>query len=178
MNELILATLAVNELYPSKLPVGEGAVSDFLRPASNRLLITMKDISNAEAKVLKKGEMRGGLLAKNGAILFLWQFREKGKPVFTFDSPFDARVIHDIQLYNIENKETRLAIDIHIVDSESKMVRGLRSITMPPGFTIEFLSAVQDQITNHNSGEQQYQQWMASQPYELAHQTNMWLLGK
>lgn len=178
MSDQKFATIAVNQTYPFALPPGEGAVSDFLRPSSNRLLIVMPDISNAEAKAFRKGEMRGGLLAKNGALLFIWQFLVKGKPVISLDSPFDARLIPDVQLYNVDSKETRLAIDVHIVDSASKIIKGLRAISMPPGFSIEFLSAVQDQISSQNNGEQQLQQWMTYQPHELSKQTHMWLLGK
>lgn len=178
MSERHVTSVAVNQLYPFELPLAEGATADFLRPESNRLLIVMPDISSYEAKSLRKGEMRGGLLSKNGAILFLWQFLEKGKPVITLDSPFDARMIKDIQLYNIENKETRLVIDVHIVDSSSTIVRGLRSITMPNGFSIDFLSAVQDQMGNSNPGQTQHQEWMASSPDVLTKQTRMWLLGR
>lgn len=178
MSDQNLVELAVNQPYPMGLPLGEGAISDFLRPASNRLLIVMPDITESEARVLRNGEMRGGMLSKNGAILFLWQFGKKGKPIITLDSPFDIRSIQDIQLYNIDNKETRLVIDVHIVDSKSKMVRGLRSLTMPPGFSIDFLCAVQDQISSINFGETQHHKWMALQPCALTKQTQMWLLGR
>jgi len=170
--------LSVGEEYPFKIPESEGAVSDFLRSGGNRLIIVMPGISNEESKILRKYEMRGGLLVKNGAILFVWQFRKNGKPVVTLDSPFDARIIPDIQFYDIEDSKTRLVIDVHIVDSISKMVCGLRAVTMPPGMTLEFLSAVQDQIGDSSNGEKQYQSWMTSEPPNLAKQTKMWIMGK
>lgn len=177
MTEARFEAIAVNQPYPFILPSEEGAVADFLRPSSNRLLITMPNISNYEAKALRKGEMRGGFFAESGAILFIWQFCDKGKPVITLDSPFDARVVPDIRLHDINSKESRLNIDVHIVDLASKIVRGLRSITMPPDLTVQFLSAVQDQLCDNNSGEQQYQRWMACQPHELVGKTKMWVLG-
>lgn len=169
--------LVVNQQYPFKLPFGEGAVADFLRPSSNRLLILMSNISSVECKILRSGEIRCGFLSKNGAILFLWQFIEKGKPVITLDSPFDARLIPDIQLYDVDDKITRLVVDVHIVDSATKIVRGLRSITMPPGLTLDFLSAVQDQISSNISGKEQLQEWMLCQPFELAKKMQMLPLG-
>lgn len=178
MSEQRFSTLAVGQPYPVTLPAGEGAFADFLRPAGNRLLIVISNISKPEAKALRKGEMRCGLLANNGALLFIWQFMEKGKPVFTLDSPFDAHVIPDIQLHDVDNNETRLSIDVHIVDAASSLVKGLRIITLPPGLTIEFLSSVQDQLAGSSSGEQQQQHWMAYPPHELARKTQMWLLGK
>jgi hypothetical protein len=172
-------TVAVNQLYPFQLPLAEGAIADFLREGSNRLLIAINDISKDEEKALRKGELRCGILVKNGAILLLWQFRDKsGKPVFTLDSPYDARSINDIQLYDIQNSETRINIDVHIVDLSSKLVRGLRSITMPPSLTLEFLSAVQDQIASLEAGNAQLDRWMCMEPHALTKQTHMWLMGK
>jgi hypothetical protein len=159
------------------LPLGEGAISDFLRPNNNRLLVAISDLSDSEVKALRKGQMRAGLLSKNGAILFLWQFSDKGKKVLTIDSPFDARLIPDIQLYNVETSETRLSVDVHIVDMATKIVRGLRTITMPPGLTIEFLAAVQDQLTDFKNGDEQLQKWMEKAPHELTNNTQMFLMG-
>lgn len=172
-------SICKDQPYPFSLPPLEGAISDFLRPSSNRLLISICDISLEEASVLSKGEMRCGLLAKNGAMLFLWQFKDKrGQPVFTLDSPFDAKAINDIQLYDVNTSETRMNIDVHAVDLSSKLVRSLRSITMPPGLTLEFLSAVQDQLATHDDGNMQLKTWMSMGPYELTKQTKMWLMGK
>jgi len=178
MNEQRFSALAINQRYPFELPPGEGAISDFLRPSVNRLLVSIAGISDSEARALQKGEMRGGLLVGNGAILFVWQFWKKKKTLITLDSPFDARLISDIQLYDVNSVETRLTIDVHIVDSATKIIRGLRLITMPPGMTLEFLSAVQDQIGVGRAGDEQYKEWMAMQPHELAKQTQMWLMGK
>jgi len=49
---------------------------------------------------------------------------------------------------------------------------------MPPGMTLEFLSAVQNQLSISASGDQQQQIWMAKRPDELSKLTHMWLLGK
>lgn len=173
-----MCTLAVNEQYPLSVPV-ESARAEFLRDSGNILLIALAGISDYEANALRRGPMRCGLLAKNGAILFLWQFRdESGKLVFTLDSQFDARIIPDIALHNIENSGQRLMIDVHIVDIDTGLLRGLRDITMPPGLTVKFLSAVQDQLTTHETGKEQIQRWMGEEPYTLAEQTKMWLMGE
>ena len=172
-------TISVNEPYPFQLPSAEGAISDFLRPGSNRLLIAIHGITKDEEKALRKGQLRCGLLAKNGAILFLWQFRNnRNDPIFTLDSPFDARLINDIQFYDVKSTETRVNVDVHVVDMSTQLVRALRSITMPPGLSLEFLSAVQDQLASHEAGKEQMQRWMRKEPYELSKQTQMWLMGK
>lgn len=171
--------VSLNQQYPFQLPSAEGAISDFLRPGSNRLLIAIHSISKEEKNILQKGELRCGMMCKNGAVLLLWQFRDKrGVPVFTLDSPFDARLIKDIQLYDVNNSETRINIEVHVVDLSTQLVCGLRSITMPPGLTVAFLSAVQDQLTDLATGNEQLQKWMRLEPQKLTKQVHMWLMGK
>lgn len=175
---MTIEIISLNEEYHRELPPAEGAISEFLRPEGNRLVVAVYNITKNEAWVLKKGKVRCGVLAKNGAIAILWQFFDKkGQAIFTFDCPFDARLIDDIQFHNVENAEARLRIDIHIVDLTTKIVRGLRSITMPPALTLEFLSEVQNQLADHRSGEGQYQEWLNTDIQNLPKNTNMWLLG-
>lgn len=173
-----LVTLSVNKPYPYDLNVSEGAISNFLVKNENRLIIAMPNISKEEAWAFKKGAMRCGMLAKNGAILFIWQFFDKKVPVATLDSPFDARLINNIDLHNIENEYQRLSISVDIVDTATNLVRGLRLITMPPNLTVTFLSAVQDQLASAESGDSQYQIWMTFRPDDLAKQTKMWDMGQ
>jgi hypothetical protein len=159
--------IAVGENYPYLIPGQDGALSEFLR-ASNTLIITLQGIDKREALALRKGNLFCGILAMNGAILFLWQFHDKkGRPVLTLDSPFESRVIQDINLHKIENSKQRLLIEVHIVDSITNKVIGLRALTMPPELTIEFLTKVQEQLSSIDNGEAQMQAWMTQQPNHL-----------
>ncbi|QDE31991.1 hypothetical protein [Shewanella polaris] len=169
--------LVVGEKYHLQLPVQDGACAEFLR-ASNRLIIMMKGIDKLEALALRRCNISCGILAKNGAILLLWQFHDnKGRPVLTLDSPFDARIIKDIQLHNIENNKQRLLINVHIVDSTTKEIKVLRAVTMSPELTIEFLSKVQEQISSIHNGEAQMQVWMSQQPCDLIRKIKMHQMG-
>lgn len=179
MIKLEQVLVRVGEPYPLNVPTGEGAVSDFLRDVGNRLIVTMPNIDKREAKSFKKGSMTCGLLAKNGAILLLWQFfDEKGRKVTTLDSPFQSKIIPDINLHNINSSVDRLLIDVHVVDTATNLVKGLRAITMPPELTLKFLSAVQDQLAHHGNGEAQIQAWQRYQPEELTKTTAMYIMGQ
>lgn len=139
--------LSVGKKYPLKIPAPEGAFAELLHSSGNILIIAMADITEYEEKVLRLGSIRFGFVTKGSAIMLLWQFYDdKGLLAFSFDSPFDALLVDDIALHSIDNSEQRLTIEIHIVDSATKKIRGLRSITLAPESTVEFLSAVQDQI--------------------------------
>lgn len=172
-------SLVLGERYPFKLPGTEGAIADFLRPSVNRLVVAMPDITEQEVRAMRQGEIRGGFLFKNSAILFLWQFvdPDTNAPVLTLDSPFDARFIKDIRLDDITGAEDRLLVEGHIVDTATNIIKGLRAVTMPPDMTVAFLSAVQEQLSSQQSGTEQMQAWMAYQPVDLIKQTKMWVMG-
>jgi len=163
--------------YPHKIPDCNGAIAEFLKD-DNTLLIALPGISGDEAKVFRTGVIKCSLLVNNGAIILVWQFcNQENQPFFTFDCPFDARLIKDINLPNIENKEHRALIHIHAVDSDTNAIVALRSLTMPPDLTLLFLSAVQDQLASSQSGNDQMKEWLQSSPHELFAMQKSYLMG-
>ena len=115
----------------------------------------------------------------SGSMLLLFQFygAGAGKPLITFDAPFDIRLLSAAKrnLHNIENPEQRLAIEIHAVD-EKKILRALRVVTMPPSMTLKFLSAVQDQLAAIDRPGVMAK-WMQQEPHDLIKQVENWILG-
>ena len=172
--------LSVGEPYPLAITQSEGAAAQFL-VSGNILQIVLPDMTAKEKTALKSGMIKSGLLYNQGALLLLFQFYgDNGKPLLTFDSPFDVRIIPKdlLQLHSIDNSNQRLAIEIHVID-ENKIVRILRLVTMPPAMTIAFLSAVQDQLTTANNGNQQMTNWLNYSPAELINQCKQtYTLGK
>lgn len=176
MSEQILLT--VGQLYPMQIPAyASGAIAELMRPFGNRLIVTMPAISEYEEGILRRGELYCGLLEKDGAILLLWQFRDGKTKVTTLGSPFDARLIPDIAVGELSSPESRYCIDIQIVDSSTNVVRGLRSMTMPPGLTRELMIAVKKQLGSRSDGEAQMSRWMQKAPHKLAMKTLMWKMG-
>ncbi|HHC7270745.1 TPA: hypothetical protein ACN30M_004598 [Vibrio parahaemolyticus] len=177
MNEAVMLT--VGQRYPMQIPAhGEGAIAELMRPFGNKLIVVMPDISEYEEGILRSGELHCGLLEKDGAILLLWQFRDGGKKVITLDTPFDARIIPDLAMGELNSPESRYCIDIHIVDSFTNTVRGLRSLTMPPGLSRELMIAVKKQLGSRSNGEVQMSRWMQKAPHKLAKKTLMWKMGE
>jgi hypothetical protein len=163
--------LSVGERYPFPLSQTEGAAAQFLVKAGNILQIAVPDIDSKEKKALKSGMIKSGMLYEKGALLLLFQFYgDNGKPLLTFDSPFDVRMIPKdlLQLHSITNEFQRLAIEIHAVDNG--ILKVLRLVTMPPDMTIEFLSAAQEQLTELRSGDNKMQEWLNYQPVQLLEQ--------
>jgi hypothetical protein len=169
--------------YPLPLPAnieGGGAAAQFLNKNGSMLQIILPWMSTKEKIALRRGTIKSGLLYRNGAMLFLFQFYgDNGKPILTFDAPFDIRILPPAHRYlpNIDNAEQRLAIDLHGVDGNDHVLKALRLITMPPGLTIKFLSAVQDQLVETRSGNKEMEEWLLEQPETLIKKTQTWVLG-
>jgi hypothetical protein len=137
----------------------------------------MPNISASEEHVLRNGDLFCGLLAKDGAILLLWEFRSKGSRAITLDSPFDARLVPELLNIKLDDSESRYCIDVHIVDSRNNEVRGLRKISMPPELSRELKEAVTHQMNHSSQGERQMALWMQIPPSQLVKKTQMWEMG-
>jgi hypothetical protein len=115
------------------------------------------------------GNLKAGVLSGRGACLLLFQFYGRyTRHILTFDCPFDIRLLPEEArvLPNIETAESRFVFEVHAID-ERCILRGLRLATLPPDMTLEFFSAIQDQLSSHASGEVQLQEWMRFEPVEL-----------
>jgi hypothetical protein len=178
MTEFVALTRG--EPYPLPLEQGQGAAAQFLMQSGNILQIVLPGMDSKEQNGLRSGMIKAGFLYEGGAMLLLFQFygAGAGKPLITFDAPFDIRLLSKDKrnLHNIENPEQRLAIEIHAVD-EKKILRALRVVTMPPAMTLKFLSAVQDQIAAIDKPGVMAK-WMQQQPHDLIKQVENWVLGK
>jgi hypothetical protein len=174
------ALLERGKPYPMPISHGEGAVAQFLTKTGNILQIVLPGMDAKEQKSLKSGLIKAGFLYDGGAMLWLFQCygAGAGKPLLTFDAPFDIRLLPPAErnLHNIENPQQRLAIEIHAVDKK-KILRALRVVTMPPAMTLKFLSAVQDQLAAIDKPGVM-ERWMQQQPHDLINQAEKWILGK
>lgn len=165
--------------YPLQYPKQDAAVADFLRSGGSRLLIVLSGMTSAEEQSFRGGMITAGFLYQDGALLWLFRFYGKdGRPLFTFDAPFDARAIpaDDRKLHSIDNADQRLLIDIHAVDDKG-ILRAIRAVTLSPTLTLSFLSAVQEQLAT-TAGERQMSAWMQQQPDQLANTIKLETLGR
>jgi hypothetical protein len=131
--------------YPLPIRTTEGAAANFLGD-HHTLQIGMRNIQRSEANAIRKGTMKVGLIVDGP--LILWVFEFKGDLIF--DCPFDARLIPKevLRLPDVSDGLQRMLIDIHLVDTATNTVRGIRAVTLPPGITRDFLAAVQDQLAD------------------------------
>jgi hypothetical protein len=166
--------------YPLPLATREGASAQFLMRKTSVLQVVIPGMDTLEEWALTRGDLKAGVLSGGGACLLLFQFHGRDtRPILTFDCPFDIRVTPEDArvLPNIETAESRFVFEVHAID-ERCILRGLRSVTMPPDMTRDFFSAVQDQLASHASGEVRLQEWMRLEPVELVKRIAMRHCGK
>jgi hypothetical protein len=177
MSELVL--LNVGGDYPLKRNAAEGLTANLLLKTGGHAQIVLDGISKEEEAVLRKGVIKAGILYDSGAMLIIFQFYKNNKPFFTFDAPFDIRILPpDVRdLPDINKPVDRLAFDIHIVDSQTNTIRGLRYITMSPDMTLFFLSSVQDQLASLQNGDAVHALWLQHDPAVLFGMSKKWTLG-
>jgi hypothetical protein len=173
-----MINLVRGQPYPYQIGITEGARAEFLRNNANTLQIIVPDMTAKEEKALRTGILKAGFLYSQGALLWLFRFYDNKGPLFTFDAPFDIRVIPADQrnLHSIDNAEQRLLVDIHIVDDKN-IIRGLRAVTLPPELTVSFLVAVQEQLTCPLSGIAAMDQWQRLPFDQLYNRVTTWTLG-
>lgn len=172
-----MTIFAVESKYP--FPVfQEGAQANFLCTAGNILLLSLSDISNQERLAFKKNPIKCGMIVDQPLILFLFDFGTGGQ----YDAAFDATLYkhEDLQLYDITNKEQRLLIEIHAVDFRTQILKVIRAVTMPPSLTLNFLSAVQDQLSHFDkfAYEKKLLEIYRHRTYDLIKKTKMYNLGE
>lgn len=138
-------TLARGKEYPLPIRAQEGAAANFLTDGGNLLQIAMPNLMRSEARLIRNDPMKAGIIVDGPLILWVFQFG-----TIILDCPFDARIIpsHARWVPDIENEQQRLAIDVHLVDTATMIVRGIRYVTLSSSLTRRFLITVQDQLAD------------------------------
>lgn len=148
MNKTKLLVLGLP--YPSPLPVENGAVAEFLRPAYNRLLIAVPHLDNSEKDTLDSGKMTVKLHRdpESNALMVIFSFYHGDTRKFEFDCPFDASIVPDIELHSVEHSEKRLALEVVVLDTGLNEIAALRFITFSNALTVAFMEAIQYQLSS------------------------------
>lgn len=175
--------LAVGQPYPFPLPSEDGAVAEFFRGSASRLVVAVSDLTRDEIHVLRKGAVYCGILKEGTAIMLLWEFRSKGRPMFQFDTPFDVRLIprSELELVDKTEDKLRLMVNVEIVDRATGIVRGIRGITMPLAVSDALLSATMDQLAEPEmlqAASEQHSRWHRTPLDALFRMTELEKMGE
>lgn len=132
--------LAVGSKYPLPLACYEGASAQFFINDSFLLQICLPGMLKSEVKCLRSGSVEVGYRLDGFLIIILFRIDD-----LEFECPFDARLIPDERYTppNFPTPNTRILVDLHAIDTQTKVLRVLRSITLPAAFSRELAKLVE-----------------------------------
>lgn len=126
-----MQTLTIGQTYPLK--INEGAAADFMVSNTNRLIIGLPGLQADEVRSYRKDPIRAGVISDGSWASVVFQIGKK-----SFSSvlicPFDAAAIPE-QAYtppNLRSDIARMAVELHLVDTDNGRLCGLRVFTLAP----------------------------------------------
>jgi len=120
-------------------PLPEFSQLHLLDHGNNLFVAGLPDLTPAEIRTFRESPVDIGLLIRGGAMIIMFQFRDrKGRSVW-FCCPFDPKRIPDSDR-SIEEPEPgeRLVMSFALIEMRSGITKALRSFTWHPETTILF----------------------------------------
>jgi len=170
--------LCIGQVYPVAIGNIKSVLHNFVTDG-NTVIFSVPNMDEVEKQAMVHGDIEVGLIVKENAIRLLWRCMSGKKTVLVFDELFNARQTQGLLLNDIETDKERLQVILHIVDGATNILEGARALTMPPAITINFLSAVQDQLAIEETAQEKSIQakWHQQSSFDLIKSTNMYRMG-
>lgn len=139
-----MTNLVVGAEYPLPLLAEDEGLSVQLLTDDNLLQVCLEEMSYEEIMALKTGPISAFIAVKQPVILLAFKFGDE----LILDCPFDARLIpsNELKLPSVTAEQHSLALTMHGIDIAENSLQAVRTINLDHQLTVEFLSAVQDQL--------------------------------
>lgn len=157
---------AVGQLYnPSKTSWPEGVTYNY-RGGGHELIMFLSCPSPEEVYGITKGKAEFGLLVQKETIFFLYQFDHGMKPYGLpwSDASFQwwLNKPEDRTLPNPEPTDLeRALLFVCVVDADTGIIAGMRSVTLSPEFTAALHKAIRQQARTAWEGQMKYDHALA-----------------
>lgn len=176
-----LPLLARGQEYPFPYDAGAAGAAIQLLSSGNILQVFLPGTSDAEESVVRFGKMEMGLIVDQPLLLLVVRFECFGMPYppLVLETTFDSRIVPD-ELFPFEHSDeagTRLLLTVHLVDSASGVLKGLRAITTPPGLTQRLVEATREQLEHTGSMAPRLERYHGLPVDQLPEETTMELCG-
>lgn len=158
------------------LLVAHGVTANFLTTSGSVLHIGMPGINSSELFAFKNVTIKCGLIVDQPFLSFLFDVKEVG----LFDCPFDARLYksEELAIPELINDQSRLLIELRVVDTTTHILKALRAVTMPPELTRAFVDAAKEQLTYRTSAAEKLEYHCQFSIQTLIEKTKMYTLGE
>lgn len=142
-----MRVLEIGRRYPLEGPFPrEGAEFNYTA-AGLRLRVFIPGATGPEVRAVRKGEARFALAVEEPAIFLLARF---GDELAWGDAPFNVHLVSEewrrTTLASPGTDELRNALEIHLVDSRSLVLKAIRVVGLPAPFTEAFEEALRHQV--------------------------------
>lgn len=132
-------SLAVGSKYPLPLACYEGASAQFFIDESILLQVCLPGMLKSEVKSLRSGSVEVGCRLDRYLISILFRIDD-----MEFECPFDPSLIPDANCTSLNSPtpNTRIQVNLHAIDTQAKVLKVLRSFTLPAAFSREIAKLV------------------------------------
>lgn len=141
-----LTTLLKGAPYPLKTPNYEGAAAQFFTKSGYTLQVMLPFAQSSEIQALRKGKIKAGFIRDESQILIIFEIGD-----MLLECLFIPQIIpkDEYELPNLKIQNSRICIDMHVIDTNTNILKALRSFTLPPKLSRQ-LAKCTDEIRNQN----------------------------
>jgi hypothetical protein len=153
--------LTVGRPFPTAVPRVDAGAFYRYADGDHSLTLLMARPTPVEVEAVWKGQTRFALVVDGPALFFCYRF----VPMPWSDAPYNIHLEapEDRTPPNLAEltDETRTLLHIHLVDTESGILRALRALTLGPDFTRALFEAIRDQAAAPIPGRKAYMRHVA-----------------
>ena len=137
-----LVCIAVGEPYPGR--VVEGIMLELFAPGGTLLFLGAPGIGRAEALRYRRGKPGLRVRAPGDVLHATWLFGG----LVAGETVFDARLARDAGHLELPDlgPDTRIGVQLHVVDTATGLLRGLRVFTLSPAASTRIAEIVQARL--------------------------------
>lgn len=128
----MLSTLRTGTPYPLPYNSCEGAAAQFFAGNGNLLQLSLPSPLHSELIDLKKGKAFAGIVRDNSQISIYFKLGS-----MVLECPFSPHKIPKdiLNIPKLDSPEQRLAVEMHVIDTDRGTTAALRLFTLPPALS-------------------------------------------
>ncbi|MBD0788179.1 hypothetical protein HUO09_17630 [Vibrio sp. Y2-5] len=148
-NTAPITIYSVGESYPNPAVPQNAVSAQLLQEGGSNLVISYPKLLVGEVLGVREGDISIAMHTDSNCILLCWKVEHESEQFLRFYTPFDIRLYKDtpIEIPELNTENTRLLINIHLIESLTNILQGQRLITFSPEFSKMFLDMVHKQLS-------------------------------
>lgn len=161
----------VSDFYPHAGVPADAVIAQLFDKLGSTLLVSYSNLQIEEVMAVRTGQIEVSMITENNCILLFWKVKREGETVMTFATPFDIRhyVQTEYEIPTLHSDKTRILLSIHLIESRTYLMAGIRNITLSPEFSRMIVDAVNAQLKSGQAPNNSvYDRWESMPMDELS----------